>query len=73
MSQEKYLMKSGEGETAMFEFLELSAAGKLYDCGFIPVTLGEYVLCEDNKTVRLMNDQDKAAISNSADRYSESK
>lgn len=53
-------------------FQSLGQAGASYDCGWMPVEIGDLVLLADWST-RPMNDHDRDEIRDAADEYSGSK
>jgi hypothetical protein len=55
-------------------YLPLWQAASWYDCGWTKVEIGQWVLqSDDGKSRRSMNDADRDAIRDAADRHSESK
>lgn len=71
----KYLMKSKLPEDAnwSYQYLPLWQAGALYDSGWQMVDIGDTVLLDEKGNLRPMTKDDERAISDAADRYSESK
>lgn len=71
----RYLMKSRPDSQApwTYEFLPLPQAGALFDSGWVQVEIGRLVLMDDTLSVREMTGADECAISDAADRHSESK
>jgi hypothetical protein len=71
----KYMMVTGtrgEGRSRKREFLTISEAGQLFDCGSMQVEIGRHVL-EEDFSVRPVSNSEKNLISQIADKYSESK
>ena len=55
------------------EWHSLHSAGARYDCGFLPVRIGDLVIETPDATPRPMTDDDRRRIANAADDYSDSK
>lgn len=55
-------------------YVPLEQAGEWFDCGWVKVEIGQWVLqTNDGKSRRSMTSADRDAIRDAADRYSESK